>query len=87
MWQEERYLKCGLQEAGSSIMITLLLTQRCQLLKGRRLKAVGDVITKAINDLKAILQTSFEQCFQKWKRRWETCVAVQGDYFERDNIQ
>jgi hypothetical protein len=29
----------------------------------------------------------FEQCFQKWKRWWERCIAVQGDYFEGDNIQ
>jgi hypothetical protein len=44
---------------------------------------VEDIITNVMNDLKAIPQTSFEQGFQKWKRR----NAVQEDYFEGDNIQ
>jgi hypothetical protein len=40
-----------------------------------------------MKDLKAIPQTSFEQCFKTWKRQWEKCFAAQGDYFEGDNIQ
>jgi histone-lysine N-methyltransferase SETMAR len=47
-------------------------------LKGRRVQTVGDIITNAMNDLKAIPQTSFEQCFQKWRMWWERCIAVQG---------
>jgi hypothetical protein len=47
---------------------------------------VEDIIN-ATNDLKEILETSFEQCFQKWKRQWERYIAVQGDYFEEDKIQ
>jgi hypothetical protein len=54
-------------------------------LKGR-LRAVEDITTET-NDLKAIPQTPFKQCFQKWKRQWESCIAVQGDYFEGHNIQ
>jgi hypothetical protein len=33
------------------------------------------------------ITTSFQQCFQKWGRQWERCIAAQGDYSEEDNIQ
>jgi transposase len=55
-------------------------------LKGRRFQRVKNIINTT-NDLKVIPQTSFEQRFQKWKREWEHCNAVQGDHFEGDNIQ
>jgi hypothetical protein len=48
---------------------------------------VEDIITSVTMDLKAISQTSFEQLFPKWKRQWERCVVVKGDYSERDIIQ
>jgi hypothetical protein len=47
---------------------------------------VGDIIINAMNDLETIPQTSFEQCFHKWKRWWEKCIAVKGDCFEGDNV-
>jgi hypothetical protein len=37
--------------------------------------------------LKVIPQTAFKQCFQKQKRRWKRCIAVQREYFEEDNNQ
>jgi hypothetical protein len=36
-------------------------------LKGRRVQTVGDITTNVTNDLKAIPQSSFEQCFQSGK--------------------
>jgi hypothetical protein len=54
-------------------------------LKGRKLQTEEDITTNMMHDLKA--QTPFKQYFQKWKRRWERWIAVQGDYFEGDNIQ
>jgi hypothetical protein len=42
-------------------------------LKGR-FQTAEDIITNATDNLKAITQTSFEQCFQKWKRWWERCI-------------
>jgi hypothetical protein len=41
------------------------------ILKGRRFQTADDIITKLTDELKAIQLTSLEQCFQKWKRRWE----------------
>jgi hypothetical protein len=43
---------------------------------------VEDIVTNVPNDLKVIAQTSFEQCFQNWKRWWDRCIAAQRDYFE-----
>jgi hypothetical protein len=57
------------------------------VLIGRRFQTVEDIITNATNDFKAIPQTSFKQSFLKWKRRWEMCIAGQGDCFKGDNIQ
>jgi hypothetical protein len=48
---------------------------------------VEDIINNATNDLKVIPQTSFKQCFQNWKRRWERWIAAKGEYFEGDDIQ
>jgi hypothetical protein len=56
------------------------------LLKEEDVKTVEDIVTNSTNDLKAIPQRSIEQCFQKWKRQQERCIAVQEDYFEGDNI-
>jgi hypothetical protein len=47
---------------------------------------VEDIIANATKDLKAIPQISFEQRLQTWKRRWERCIAAQGDVIEGDNI-
>jgi transposase len=56
-------------------------------LKERRFQRVDDIITNVTNDLKAKPQTSSKQRFLKWKRRWDRFIAVQGNYFEGDNIQ
>jgi transposase len=56
-------------------------------LKRRRFQTVEYIIANATNYFKAIPQTPFEQCFQKWKRRREKCIAAHGDYFDGDNIQ
>lgn len=45
------------------------------------------IIINATDELKVIPQLTFKQCFQKWIRRWERCIAKQGDCFKGDNIQ
>jgi hypothetical protein len=27
---------------------------------------------------------AFQECFQKWQRRWERCINAGGEYFEGD---
>jgi hypothetical protein len=56
-------------------------------LKRRRIQTVENIITNATNELKVMPQTSFKQCFQRWKRQWERCIAAHCNYFEGDNIQ
>jgi len=29
-------------------------------------------------------EQDFQHTFQQWQRRWDRCVASQGDYFEGD---
>jgi hypothetical protein len=49
-----------------------------------RFQTVEDIIIHVTNNL---TQTSSEQCFQKWTRQWERCIAVPVDYFHGNNIQ
>jgi hypothetical protein len=34
--------------------------------------------------LKAIALQEFQNCFEQWKKRWDKCIASQGEYFEGD---
>jgi hypothetical protein len=39
----------------------------------------------AIRELRAITESAFREVFQKWKKRWERCIASRGGYFEGDS--
>jgi hypothetical protein len=39
----------------------------------------------AIRELRAITESAFQEAFQRWKKRWERCIASRGDYFEGDS--
>ena len=39
---------------------------------------------KATAELKSIPEEKFKKCLQKWQRRWEKCLHLQGEYFEKD---
>ena len=36
--------------------------------------------------LMSIPQTDYKKCFEDWIKRCHKCVAVDGEYFEGDNI-
>lgn len=55
-------------------------------LKGRRFQTIDDIKQNTEIDLKDIPISAYQECFQKWKRRWQRCIASQGDYFEGDNV-
>ena len=41
---------------------------------------------KAVTDqLKAILVSDYQRCYEDWERLWR-CVASQGNYFEGDKL-
>jgi len=49
-------------------------------LKGKRFQNVEEVREKT----KAITWQEFQNCFEKWKKRWDKCIDSQGEYFEGD---
>lgn len=53
-------------------------------LKGTRFQTREDIMQNATDHLRAIPKEDFQRCFQQWQKRWEKCVAAQGDYFEGD---
>ena len=51
-------------------------------LKGHRFDHKEMVETNTTSAVKAIPKTEFQDCFRKWKHRWERVVQSKGDYFE-----
>jgi hypothetical protein len=49
-------------------------------LKGRRFDTIDEIQKNLTNELFAILK----EAFQSWQKRWERCVASEGNYFEGD---
>jgi transposase len=54
-------------------------------LKGRRFQTIEEIQENATIELRAITSSAFQEAFQKWKKRWERCIASRGDYFEGDS--
>ena len=50
-------------------------------LKGRRFQTIEEIQENATIELRAIISSAFQEAFQKWKKRWERCIASRGDYF------
>ncbi|XP_018373117.1 PREDICTED: uncharacterized protein LOC108767644 [Trachymyrmex cornetzi] len=44
------------------------------------------VMEKSKMALMAIPTIEFQKCFESWIKRWHKCVAIDGEYFEGDNI-
>jgi hypothetical protein len=55
-----------------------------EILKGRYFDDIGDIKSKATAASKALIQNQFQNCFEGWTRRWNRCIASQGEYFEGD---
>ena len=55
-------------------------------LRGTRYSTRDEVMEKSEMALMAIPQTDYKKCFEDWIKRWLKCVAVDGEYFEGDNI-
>jgi hypothetical protein len=56
-------------------------------LKARRFHSVADIQRKSQKVMDSLTQNDFEAAFQQWQERCGRCIAVQGDYFERDGVQ
>ena len=56
-------------------------------LKTTRFRSRKEIMGKTTAKLRCIPEEEFKRCFQKWQRRWEKCVHLQGKYFEGDYIK
>ena len=55
-------------------------------LRGTRYSTRDEVMEKSKMALMAIPKTDYKKCFEDRIKRWHKCVAVDGEYFEGDNI-
>jgi hypothetical protein len=51
-------------------------------LKGRCFDTFDEIQKNSTKDLFAIPKEAFQKAFQNWQKRWERCVACEGNYFE-----
>jgi len=56
-------------------------------LKGRCFDTIDEIQKNSTNELFAILKEAFQKVFQSWQKRWERCVASEGNYFEGDKLE
>jgi hypothetical protein len=56
-------------------------------LRGRRFDRVKEIQQESQYVLGMLQKQDFQHVFQQWQRRWNRCVAAQGDYFEGDAAQ
>ena len=53
-------------------------------LKGTRFRSRKDIMEKTTAELRNIPDEEFKRCLQKWQRRSEKCMYLQGEYIEGD---
>ena len=64
----------------------LLFPKLKNVLKGRHFETLENTQKCVTDMLKIISVEDFQRCYQQWEQRLHGCVAAQGNYFERDNI-
>jgi hypothetical protein len=55
-------------------------------MKGQRLSTIEEIKTTSLEEFKAMPESSYQKCFEDWKKRWHKCTISEGDYFEEDDI-
>jgi hypothetical protein len=56
-------------------------------LKGQCFETVSDIQRESQAVLNSIKENDFRGAFEERKKRWDSCVCSQGDYFEGDGSQ
>jgi transposase len=56
-------------------------------LKGSRFDTTDKIQKNSTNELFAIPKEAFQKALQSWQKRWEQCVASEGNYFEGDKLK
>jgi len=55
-------------------------------LKGNQFQTVQEIEENSIWDLRVILQNTYQDVFQNWKKRWEQCINSGWQYFKGDKF-
>jgi hypothetical protein len=56
------------------------------LLKGRHIFTLDNILKSVTDELKGIPTEAFQHYYEQWLQRLHRCVAAQGNYFEGDNL-
>jgi len=56
-------------------------------LKGRRFDTFDEIQKNSTKELFAIPEEALQKGFQSWQKRWERCVASEGNYFEGKELE
>ena len=56
-------------------------------LKGRRFETFDEIQKSSTKELFAIPKEAFRKAFRSWHKRWERCVASEGNYFEGEKLE
>ena len=56
------------------------------IIKGTRFEGVEAINRAVTTELRGIPEESFQQCKEVWQRRMETCIRLEGDYFEGETM-
>ena len=51
-------------------------------LKGCRFNTTEEIQAESQRVLDTLTENDFQEAFQKWRRRWDRCLHVGGDYFK-----
>lgn len=70
------------------LALVIFLFLKCKIVMRRQ--HWNDIETthklKTTRQLRSLIYVDFEGCFDQWKRRWNKCIATDGEYFEDDKI-
>jgi hypothetical protein len=53
-------------------------------LEGRRCDTNEEIQAESRRMIDTLTEKDFQESFQKWRRRWDRCLHVGGNYFEVD---
>ncbi|VVC30289.1 Winged helix-turn-helix DNA-binding domain [Cinara cedri] len=63
-----------------------LFPQTKLAVKGTHFESITDIQNAVTRILQDIPVEAFQKCYESWKKRWNQCIGVGGEYFEGDHI-
>jgi len=64
-----------------------LFTKMKLKLKGRQFDTTEEIQAESQRVLDTLIEKEFQEVFQKWRRWWDRCLHVEGNYFKGDGGQ